>query len=66
MEVAPFTDREKEILEHLSMGLNSKEISSQLNISSHTVDAHRKNMMQKLNARNVAHLVRLSLEKNLF
>jgi DNA-binding CsgD family transcriptional regulator len=56
------TDREKQIIEAISHGFNSREISSKLNISPSTVDTHRKNAMQKLDARNTPNLIRLSLE----
>jgi two-component system, NarL family, response regulator NreC len=36
--------------------MSTKEISSQLHISSHTVISHRKNITQKLNIKSVAGL----------
>jgi DNA-binding CsgD family transcriptional regulator len=57
-----FTNREKEIINEISIGKNSKEISTDLNISVFTVHAHRKNVMQKLNAKNTAHMIRISFE----
>ncbi len=45
--------REKEILELVRKGMQSKEISDRLLISIHTVNKHRQNIMQKMNADNV-------------
>lgn len=51
--------REKEILQLLSKGASSKEISNRLFISINTVNNHRKNIIQKLNVANIAQAVRL-------
>ena len=42
------TDREREILGYIAVGLSSKEIGEQLHVSARTVDTHRENMMRKL------------------
>lgn len=47
------TDREKEILELVRKGFQSKEISDKLFLSIHTVNKHRQNIMQKMNTNNV-------------
>ncbi|PWJ44216.1 response regulator transcription factor [Sediminitomix flava] len=44
--------REGEILQHIERGLLSKEIASALNISVHTVNRHRQNILEKLKAGN--------------
>ena len=46
--VSPLTSREAEILEMIGAGLHSVEIGKKLFISSHTVDTHRRNIIQKL------------------
>ena len=51
------TRREKEILELISKGLTSQEISKALYISQNTVLSHRKNLIEKLAVRNSAHLI---------
>ena len=53
------SDREREILQLLSQGLSSREISQNLFISSHTVDTHRRNMIKKTGVRNTVELVHL-------
>ncbi len=57
------TRREIEIIEALSLGLSSDEISVKLYISTLTVNTHRRNAMQKVNARSAAHLVRICFEE---
>ncbi|MFY0689893.1 MAG: response regulator transcription factor [Cyclobacteriaceae bacterium] len=59
------TERELEVLEQIVDGLTNKEIANKLFISVRTVDAHRRNIMSKLNASNSAELVKLSYEKKL-
>lgn len=50
--------REKEILYLIKDGFLSKEISSQLGISIHTVNRHRQNILQKLSVNNSLEAVR--------
>ena len=52
-ELIEFTPREKEILLLVKSGMLSKEISSRLSVSIHTVNKHRQNIMQKMNADNI-------------
>ena len=52
--------REMEVLRLVALGLSSDEIASSLNLSIHTVKSHRKNIIMKLNARNVAHMVAIA------
>jgi two-component system response regulator DegU len=59
------TKREKEILKLISDGLSNKEIATQLFVSTRTVDTHRYNLMQKLEVKNGAELVRLAFKLNL-
>jgi PAS domain S-box-containing protein len=52
------TDRELQILQLLSVGNSSQKIAKQLNISTHTVSTHRKQLLRKLGAQNGADLIR--------
>jgi DNA-binding CsgD family transcriptional regulator len=61
MKYNRLSTREKEVMEQIKEGHTSKEIAQVLNISKLTVDTHRKNMMQKLGASNLAELIRLAL-----
>ena len=51
------TAREKEVLQLVAKGFSSKQIAHELSISKHTVESHRKNLLQKLKANNVADLI---------
>jgi two-component system NarL family response regulator len=46
--LTPLTDREAEILQHVTSGLANKEIARTLNISERTVKNHLTNIMEKL------------------
>ena len=46
------TERETEILHLIQKGLLSKEIAHKLQISIHTVNIHRQNLLHKLEAQN--------------
>lgn len=54
------TPREREVLDLLVAGEPSKIIAKGLRIRLKTVEAHRARIMAKLQARNVAHLVRIA------
>jgi len=53
-----FTKREREILKLIVEGRNSKEIALELYISSHTVNAHRKNILNKAEVKTPIDLIR--------
>ena len=54
--------RERQVLELLSFGHSSTEIANTLYLSSHTVNDHRKALMDKLDAKNVAQMIRRGFE----
>lgn len=54
------THREKEVLQLIASGLTNQEIADKLFIGNTTVETHRKNLLQKFGARNVAALVNLA------
>ena len=49
--------RERDIIRLLVLDKSSKEISESLNISSHTVDTHRRNILKKLKLSSTGELV---------
>ena len=51
------TDREIEIIELLLEGKSSQQIAGQLFISRHTVDTHRRNILEKTNIASTAELM---------
>jgi len=57
--LARLTPREREVLEHVARGSHAKAIGQALGISSRTVEVHKARIMEKLDARSVAELVRL-------
>jgi DNA-binding NarL/FixJ family response regulator len=58
------SERELEILKLVGEGWLSREIAAQLGISRKTAEAHRIKMMQKLNCKNTADLVRYAVRNN--
>lgn len=59
------TDRELEILDLIVQEYTNQEIAEKLYISNRTVDAHRRNLLQKTGARNTAGLVKYAFQHNL-
>lgn len=59
------TQREKEVLQLIAEGLSNQEIAEQLFISLRTVETHRYNLLQKLNVKNTAGLVKIGIEMGL-
>ncbi len=57
--------REREILQLVAEGNSSKEVAAQLNLSVHTVETHRANLMQKLNLRGMPELILYAVRKGL-
>jgi len=54
------TERETEIISLLSKGMTNKEMASELNLSTYTIETHRKNMMKKLNLKTSTQLIYLA------
>lgn len=59
------SDREKQVLDLIAKGKTTSEIALQLNISVHTVNSHRKNMLKKLNLKSPVQLVTFAIEQQL-
>ena len=59
------TEREKDVLKLIVKEFTTQEIGEKLFISSNTVETHRKNLISKLNVRNVAGLVKYALQNGL-
>ena len=59
------SEREKEILQLLSQGLEYKEIASKINISPNTVKKHSINVYQKLHVNSKAQALRIAYTKGL-
>ena len=59
------SDREREILVLLAEGISLKDIARRLNLSVKTVDAHKYNLMRKLNLHDRSELIRYAIRKRL-
>ncbi len=65
MKKYQLTRREVEIIRMISKELTSKQIGDTLFISEFTVGTHRRNIMKKLNAKNVAGLLKFARQHGL-
>jgi DNA-binding NarL/FixJ family response regulator len=65
VDLRTITPREIEIINYLSEGYSTNDISSKLFISSKTVERHKSNLFKKLKLRNTAHLVKVAVENGL-
>lgn len=60
------SNRERDVIRLLVLDFSSKEISQKLNISVHTVDTHRRNILKKLNISSTGELIgMLKINKNI-
>lgn len=60
----PITEKEKKILTLISEGFSTYQIGYALDISTHTVETHRKNLLAKFGAKNSPELVRIAIQAN--
>jgi DNA-binding NarL/FixJ family response regulator len=65
LKLTSLTDREREVLQLITEGKSSKEVASLMDVSIHTVDSHRKHLMEKLGVHNTAQLVRFAVQTRL-
>ena len=61
----PLTEREVEVLKLIVKEHTNQEISDNLFISPRTVDAHKRNLLEKTGSKNVAGLVVYAINNNL-
>jgi DNA-binding NarL/FixJ family response regulator len=59
------TDRELQVLTRLAMGWRSKELAAALDLSSSTIDSHRRRILHKLGLRTTADLTRFAIRRGL-
>ena len=59
------TLRELDVLKRISEGKNTQEIAQELCVSTNTVDTHRRHLMDKLDARNVADLIMTAISNGI-
>lgn len=65
LQMPELTPREIQVLQAIADGLSTKEIAESINLSHHTVDTHRKNLMVKSKCNNVGHLVAWGIKKGI-
>ena len=63
--LSQLSEREIEIIKLVVDGLSNAQIGEKLFISKRTVDTHRNNVLQKLNLKNTAQLVRYAIKSGL-
>ncbi|WP_131537042.1 response regulator transcription factor [Pedobacter nototheniae] len=61
----PFTARELEILHYFAQGLTIAHTAEQTNLSKHTIVAHRRKMMAKVNANSIIELLSYARKQEL-
>jgi len=59
----PLTNRERQVLKMIAEGKSRKEIGDLLFISVRTVERHRANIMEKLNVKGTADLIKYALQR---
>lgn len=59
------TEREIDIIRGIAEGLSNKLIADKLELSTHTVNTHRKNIMSKLGVNNTAGIVMFAVKNQL-
>jgi DNA-binding NarL/FixJ family response regulator len=64
--ITDLTERELQVLQLICREQINREIAEELGISVRTVDAHRRNLMQKTGVKNTAGLVKFAIKNNLF
>lgn len=60
------TNREKEILGYICDGKSTREISEDLFLSLHTVETHRRKILNKLGVKNTASMVKVAIKTKLY
>lgn len=63
--VPVLTRREKEVLTLIAEGYTNHQIAEKLFISPHTIDSHRKNLLNKFEVKNTAALINSAMKCNL-
>lgn len=58
--LARLTSREREVLDHLILGMTNKHIADELGISQRTVEIHRARIRDKMEARGLSDLIRMT------
>lgn len=65
LDLPRLTRREEEVLRSIGEGKTTNEIAEQLFVSPHTIETHRRNLMQKFNVSNSAALIKMATQYKL-
>lgn len=65
MKKSELSEREIEVLKLAADGLNNKAIAHKLKISEDTVDSHNRNIIRRLNAKNMKEAVAMGIRKGI-
>ncbi len=57
INLSELSQREIEVFNLLSLGMKSKEIAAELNISTYTANTHRRNILNKMNMKSTLQLI---------
>jgi two-component system response regulator NreC len=63
--LALLTDREREVLQQIALGKTTREIAAALSLSAATVAMYRRQIMEKLDLRNTADIVRFAMRRKM-
>lgn len=63
--ITALTNREKEVLKLIAEEFTTQEIADQLFLSKHTIEGYRKNLISKLEVRNLAGLTKYAIKLGL-
>lgn len=63
--IASLTPREREVLQLIAEGWTTKEIAGRMEVSVKTIETHRRQIMNKLNAKSVAALTKIAIQEGL-
>lgn len=61
---ASLTTREREVMDLVVEGMSNKAVANSLGLSAKTVEVHRAKVMEKMHARSLSDLVKMSMQNN--
>ncbi|MFU8830291.1 MAG: response regulator transcription factor, partial [Phycisphaerales bacterium] len=59
--ISQLTPRERQVMEMVVNGMANKQVAAELGLSEKTIEVHRKHVMDKMQAGNVADLIRMAM-----
>ena len=65
LKIVELSEREKDVVRLIVKDMTSDEIAQQMNLSLHTINSHRKNILSKLDVKNVAGIYTYALHSGI-